>query len=183
MDVAATAPVLSAAPVARAHLPIARSVGEAVPVVEKVVVGVRVTTTLVVALVDGSVSLTVTVDPVTAVTDPDAAANEPLPKRPAPAGRDPEPGVPEPGVPEPGVNGRPPPPGAVPPPGRPPNPPEQDPATGWDTDTVVAVTGLSNGFVADVEASVGLPNAEMHVPTVTDDADVVVICRNVVADV
>jgi hypothetical protein len=178
IEVAAMAPVLSAVPLARAHLPTARSVGVAVPVVEKVVVEVKVTVTLDVALVEGLSSLTVTVEPLTAVTDPDAAANDPLPNLeppnpPAPAGREPEPGV-KVCVP---------PPGGVPPPGRPPNPPVHDPETGWETDTVVAVTGPPNRLDVGVDPVVGLPKAEMHEPTVTAADDVEVICRNMVAGV
>lgn len=173
MDVAATAPVLSAVPLARAHLPTARSVEVAGPVIEMVVAEVKVTTTLDVALVDGLVSLTVTVEPLTAVTAPEAAANDPPPNRPAPAGRDPVPGV----------KGRDPPPGGVPPPGRAPKPPVHAPDTGWDTDTVVAVTGPPNRLEDEVEAVVGLPKAETHEPTVTDDTGADVIWWNVVAGV
>ena len=75
IDCAATAPVVSALPLARAHLPTARSVEDAVPVVVKVVVDVRVTATLDAALVVGLVSLMVTAEPLTAVTTPDAAPN------------------------------------------------------------------------------------------------------------
>jgi hypothetical protein len=173
IDVAVIAPVLLAAPLARAHLPTARSVDDAVPVVVKVVVGVRVTTTLEVLLVVGLVSLMVTAVPFTAVTDPDAAPNEPPPNPPAPAGRDPEGGV----------NGREPPPGVVPPPGRPPNPVVHVPETGWETETVVAVTGPPKRLAVDVDPEVGVPKAEMHDPTVTVAAVVVEICRNVVAEV
>ena len=126
-----------------------------------------------VVLVVGLVSLTVTVDPLTAVTDPEAAANDPPPNPPDPAGREPVPGV-KPCVP---------PPGGVPPPGPPPNPPLHAPAAGWETDTVVAVTGPPNRLDAEVVPVVGVPNAEMHDPTVTADAVVVVICRKVVAEV
>ena len=56
------------------------------------------------------------------------------------------------------------------------------PETGWEIDTVVAVTGSPKGD--DVfEDEVGLPKAEMHDPTVTADALVVVIWRIVVVDV
>ena len=173
IDVAVIAPVLLAAPLARAHLPTARSVDDAVPVVVKVVVGVRVTTTLDVALVVGLVSLTVTAVPLTAVTSPEAAPNEPPPNPPAPAGREPVPGV----------NGRVPPVVPVPPPGRPPNPVVHDPETGCEIDTVVAVTGPPKRLAVDVEPDVGFPKAEMHDPTATVDAVVVVIWRNVVAEV
>jgi len=174
-DVAVTAPVLLAGPTALAHLPTTRSVGDAVPVVVKVVEAVKVTTTLEVALVVGLVSLTDTVDPFTAVTDPDAAAKEPPanrpPPNPLPAGREPVPGV---NVPVP--------PGGVPPLGRP-KPPLHVPATGWETDTVAAVTGPPNRLAVDVEPEVGVPNAEMHEPTVTAETVAVVIWRNVVAEV
>jgi hypothetical protein len=175
IDVAAIAPVLSAVPLARAHLPTARSVGDAVPVVEKMVVAVRVTTALVLVLVVGLVSLTVTVEPLTAVTDPEAAANEPPPNPPAPAGREPDPGV----------NECVPPPGGVPPPVRPPNPPVHAPATGWETEIVVAVTGPPKRLVVEeVEAAVvGLPKAEMHDPTVTADVELATVWLNVVAEV
>lgn len=180
IDVAATAPVLSAVPLARAHLPTARSLGAAVPVVANVVVEVRVTTTLVAALVVGLVSLNVTADPLTEVTDPEAAPKDPPRNPPAPVGREPEPGV----------NGRDPPSGGVPPPGRPPkppvrppNPPVHDPLTGWETDTVVAVTGPPNRLVFGVEPDVGVPKAETHDPTVTAEAVAVVICWKVVDDV
>ena len=75
IDCAVMAPVVSALPLARAHLPTARSVEDAVPVVVKVVVDVRVTATLDAALVVGLVSLMVTAEPLTAVTSPDAAPN------------------------------------------------------------------------------------------------------------
>jgi hypothetical protein len=58
----------------------------------------------------------------------------------------------------------------------------QAPLTGWLTETVVAVIGSPNGEAVD-DAVVGLPNAEMHDPTVTADAVVVVICRIVVEEV
>jgi hypothetical protein len=175
-DVAVTAPVPLAGPTALAHLPTTRSVGDAVPVVVKAVVAVKVTTTLEVALLVGLVSLTDTVDPLTAVTDPDAAAKEPPavrppPNPPLPAGREPVPGV----------NVRVP-PGGVPPPGRP-KPPLHVPATGWEIETVVAVTGPPNRLAVDVEPEVGVPNAEMHEPTVTAETVVGVIWRNVVAEV
>jgi hypothetical protein len=75
IDCAVMAPVVSALPLERAHLPTARSVEDAVPVVVKVVVDVRVTATLDAALVVGLVSLMVTAEPLTAVTTPDAAPN------------------------------------------------------------------------------------------------------------
>src|SRR5580704_4444139 len=106
------APVLSAEPLARAHFPTARSVGDAEPMVVKVVAAVKVMTTLDVALVDGLVSVMVTADPLTEVTEPDAAPNDPPANLPAPAGREPPPGV----------EVRLPPPGGFPPPGRPPKP-------------------------------------------------------------
>jgi hypothetical protein len=172
IDRAAMAPVLSAEPLARAHFPTARSVGDAEPVVVKVVAAVKVTTTLDVALVDGLVSVMVTANPFTDVTEPDAAPNDPPANLPAPAGREPAPGV----------EGRVPPPGGFPPPGRPPKPTEHAPETGWDTDTVVAVTGPPNLLVPEVEPDVGLPKAEMQEPTVTADAVVAVVCWKVVAE-
>jgi hypothetical protein len=75
IDRAVTAPVLSAEPTAEAHLPTARSVEAAACRSVKVVEEVRVTTTLVVFLVVGFFSVTVTVDPLTAVTGPEAAPN------------------------------------------------------------------------------------------------------------
>ena len=160
-------------PLARAHLPTARSVEDAEPVVVKVVAAVRVTTTLDVALVEGLVSVMVTANPLTEVTAPDAAPNDPPANPPAPAGREPAPGV--------GV--RVPAPGGFPPPGRPPKPTVHAPETGWDTDTVVAVTGPPNLLVPAVELDVGLPKAEMQEPTVTADAVVEVVCWKVVAEV
>ncbi len=68
IDRAVTAPVESAVPMAVAHLPTARSAAVADVRSVKVVEEVRVTTTLEVVLVEGLVSLTVTVDPLTAVT-------------------------------------------------------------------------------------------------------------------
>jgi hypothetical protein len=171
IDCAVMAPVVSALPPARAHLPTARSVEDAGPVVVKVEVDVRVTTTLDTALVAGLVSLMVTAEPLTAVTSPDAALNRPLPNRVPPAGR----------VPVPGVN--PPPPPGVAPPALPPNPPEQVPETGCETDTVVAVTGPPKALLPAEEPEVGLPNAEMHEPTVTAAAEAVTVWRKVVVDV
>ena len=175
IDVAAIAPVLPAVPLARAHLPTARSAEDPVPVVVKVVVDVNVTASDVVALVEGLVSLTVTVDPLTAVTTPEAALNDPAPVPPAPAGREPEPGVVEPPLP----------PAAEPPPGRAPKPLVQLPETGWEIVTEVAVTGPPKWLVADVEedAVVGVPTAVIHDPTVTADAVDATVCWKVVADV
>jgi hypothetical protein len=87
---AVTAPVVSAVPTALAHLPTARSVAAADWRSVKAVEEVRVTTTLETFLVVGLVSLRVTVDPLTAVTGPDAAPNCPengLLAPVAPAGR------------------------------------------------------------------------------------------------
>ncbi len=88
---AVTAPVLLAVPTARAHCPTARADGDADPVEVKVVLAASVTTTLEVALVRGFVSATVTAEPLTAVTIPDAAPNWPLPNRPPAGGRAPKP--------------------------------------------------------------------------------------------
>jgi hypothetical protein len=122
----------------------------------------------------GSVSETVMVDAVTAVTDPNAVAKEP------PAKLRPDGGVKDP------------PPGRVPvvPPGRAPKPPNRPPApprahapeTGWLTETVVAVTGWPKGDFDD-DAVVGLPKAVMHEPTVTADNVVEVVWRMVVVGV
>jgi hypothetical protein len=195
IEVAVTAPVLSAEPTARAHLPTARSAEVAVALTVNVVAEVRVTTTLEVALVVGSVSLTVTVEPSTAVTRPEAAPKDPPPG--APDGRLPLPevgGLPSPagGVPPPGgvpPEGNPPP--AAPPP--PPKPEVQAPETGWVIETVVAVTGPVGRFDVDfavdfavdfdVVPFVGLPKAEMHDPTVTAAAVVDELCWNVVVAV
>jgi len=184
---AVTAPVLLAGPIARAHCPTARADEDTDPVVLKVVLPDRVTTTLEDALVRGFVSATVTEEPLTAVTIPDAAPNWPLPNRLPPGGREPEAaGEPLPPAPVPPDPNRPPapnpPPVPDPPPVRPPNPPKppvHEPETGWLIETVVAVMGSPNG-VDDDDAEVGLPKAEMHEPTVTADAVVVVVWRKVV---
>jgi hypothetical protein len=55
--------------------------------------------------------------------------------------------------------------------------------TGWETDTVVAVTGPPKRLDVDVDPAVGVPKAEIHDPTVTVAAVVVVIWWNVVAEV
>jgi hypothetical protein len=59
----------------------------------------------------------------------------------------------------------------------------QVPEVGWDTLTVVAVTGRPKFDVDDEDGVVGLPNAAMHDPTVTLDAAVVTVCSNVVVGV
>jgi hypothetical protein len=173
---AVIAPVLSAAPVARAHCPTTMAAAVPVWVVVNVVEEVRVTVTDEDVFVWGLVSSTVTCEPDTAVTWPDAAPKLPLPNVRPDGGRK---------LPPEGLV----PPGAVPPeappnpPGRPPNPPRsQAPDTGWEIDTVVAVIGSPKGD--DVFADeVGLPKAETHDPTVTADALVELICRIVVVDV
>ena len=76
-----------------------------------------------------------------------------------------------------------PPPPGVAPPGLPPNPPVQVPEAGWETDTVVAVTGLPKALLLEEEPEVGFPNAEMHEPTVTAEAEAVNVWRKVVVDV
>jgi hypothetical protein len=170
------APVLSAVPVARAHWPTTMAAAVPVWVVVKLVEEVRVTVTGEDALVWGLVSSTVTCEPDTAVTWPEAAPKLPLPNvRPDGGLNLPPEGLVPPAAVPPG-----PPPN---PPGRPPNPPRwQVPETGWEIDTVVAVTGSPKGD--DVFADeVGLPKAETHDPTVTADALVVVIWRIVVVDV
>ena len=92
--VAVMAPVVSVAPLARAHCPTTMAAAVAVTVVENVVVPVNVTATLEDFPVIGLASSTVTTDPLTAVTWPDAAPKD-LPPKP-PAGRDPVPLVPPP---------------------------------------------------------------------------------------
>ena len=138
-------------------------------------------TTVDVVLLVGLVSVIVTFDPLTAVTNPEAPPNAP----PAltPAGRLPVPAVPEPPPTEGGAPAPegacpvdPAPDGRVPPP--PPNPVEHLPDTGCVTDTVVAVTGpVVRALVEEeVELEAGLPNAEMQDPTVTADIEPVVVC-------
>jgi hypothetical protein len=182
IDCALTAPVVPAGPTALAHLPTTRSEAEADVRWVKVVEEVRVTATLVVALVVGLVSLTVAVDPLTAVTRPDATPNwpgvrgrkvapppgrspDPVPGNPPPDGA--PPGVPLPGPPRP----------------RPPRPPAQEPETGWEMETVVAVTGPPNACVLDDEVEVGFPNAETHEPTVRLEAAAATVCSKVVVGV
>ncbi len=134
------------------------------------------TTTDEVFFVRGLVSLTVTAEPLTALTEPLAAPNCPLPNRPAPRGRVPVPFVDEPPV------GRLPPAGKRPPP-KPPPPRLQLPDVGWVTETVVAVIGSPKAPVLEEEPDVGFPNAEMQLPTVTADAFEETICRKVVLGV
>jgi hypothetical protein len=59
----------------------------------------------------------------------------------------------------------------------------QVPEVGWVMLTVVAVTGPPNDEVLDEEDEVGLPNAEMHEPTVTEAAVAVTVCSKVVVGV
>jgi len=180
IDLAVTEPVVPAAPMALAHLPTARSVDAAVVRSVNVVEEVRVTTTLDVALVLGLVSLSVTVDPLTALTEPLAPPNPPDPPR-----KEPPPGR----VPDVSPGGLPPvrppnPPPPLPAPAPPaPKPPVQVPEVGWVMETVVAVTGAPNAGAVDDEAVVGLPNAETHEPTVTAEADDGSVSAKVVADV
>jgi hypothetical protein len=58
----------------------------------------------------------------------------------------------------------------------------QLPETGWEIVTVVAVTGTPNRLVVD-EPEVGLPNAEMHDPTVTSAAVAATVWSKVVVGV
>lgn len=95
MDVAVTAPVESAVPKELAHLPTARSEDVADWRSVKVVDEVRLTTTLVVFVVRGMDSLTVTLEPSTPVTSPEATPNGPAARvrnEPLPVGRGPPPG-------------------------------------------------------------------------------------------
>jgi len=190
MDDAVTAPVEFAGPMAEAHLPTARSVAEAVVRCVNVVDAVRVTTTLDVVPVRGFFSLIVTDDPLTAVTDPEAAPKVPPAKPPAGRLPDPAPGKPSPDpppappVPPVPPRGKPPPAPPGPPP-NPPKPPVQPAEVGWLMVTVVAVTGSPKArMVEDDEVpDVGLPNAEMHEPTVTSATVADTVCSNVVVDV
>ncbi len=127
------------------------------------------TTTAAVFWLSGSVSSTVTNEPLTAVTGPVAAPKEPLPNRRAPGGRvtlgaDPPGGV----VPGRLENG-----------GR---PAEQLPEVGSDTETEVAMIGSPKFDVVD-DPDTGRPNAETHDPTTTADEVVGTVWRNVVLDV
>jgi hypothetical protein len=188
IDLAVMAPVELAVPIAWAHLPTSRSDEAAVVRSVNVVDEVKVMTMLEDALVVGLVSLTVAVVPVTEETRPEAAPNcpenrprkEPLP----PAGLVPAPS-PEP-PPEPEPPPKPPPedgPPFAPPREKPAKLPVQLPEVGCEMVTVVAVTGSPNARVPDDEPEVGLPNAEMHEPTVTPEADAETVWSNVVLDV
>ena len=75
IDRAVTAPVELADPMAMAHLPTAKSVADADVRWVNVVADASVTTTLEDTLVEGLVSLTVTFEPLTEVTEPDATPN------------------------------------------------------------------------------------------------------------
>jgi hypothetical protein len=59
------------------------------------------------------------------------------------------------------------------------------PEVGWEIETVVAVTGSPKAALLedDEDAVVGLPNAEMHDPTVTPAAVPVTVCSKVVVGV
>jgi len=140
---------------------------------------VSVTTTAVVFFDWGLVSLTVAVEPLTAVTIPEATPKlaAPLGNLPPPGGRPPDPPsgkLPPDGGPPLGL-----PPGPEPPP-NPPKPVEQVPEVGWEMETVVAVTGPPRARDPDVEPEVGLPKAEMHKPTATSEADAVTVWSKVV---
>lgn len=182
MDLAVTAPVVLADPMAVAHLPTARSDDVAVVRSVNVVDEVRVTVTLALFFVSGLVSLTVMVEPLTAVTAPDAPPNPPArPRKLPPPGRVPLPSPPNPppGLPAPGDA---PPVPVRPPRPKPPNPPVQLPEVGWVMDTVVAVTGSPNALAPD-EDVVGFPKAEMQDPTVTLEAVAATVWSKVVVGV
>lgn len=186
MDRAVMAPVVLAVPRAVAHLPTASALDVAEVRSVNVVDEVRVTTTLVAFFVCGLVSLTVTVEPETAVTEPEAKPNRP-PANP-PAGREPPPGVPPPSgllplVVRPGKLPRPPKPPPPKPP--PPKPPVHFPSVGWVMLTVVAVTGPPNACVPvdEPDPVAGVPVAVMHEPTVTAAAVADTVCSKVVDDV
>ena len=87
IDRAVTAPVELAEPMALAHFPTARSEEDAVVRSVNVVEEVSVTTTLDVFLVTESVSSTVTVDPLTAVTVPRRSSEPSGPAAEVAAGR------------------------------------------------------------------------------------------------
>jgi hypothetical protein len=168
IELAVTAPVLPAVPTAVAHLPTARSEEDAEVRWVKVVDAVRVTTTLAAALVRGLVSETLTVEPETEVTEPEAMAKFPpnrlrKPLRPEPA---PEP-PPEGGAPEAAPPVPPAPPPLRP---KPPNPAVQLPEVGCEMVTEVAVTGPPKAGVLVDEEVVGFPTAETHDPTATVEA-------------
>ena len=178
-DLAVTAPVLSAVPVARAHWPTTMAAAVPVWVVVYVVVAVTVTVDarrrggLGIGLADGDRRAGHRGH--RAEGRGEAAARE---RRPDGGRKVPPPGPgPARGAP------RPPRAGCRTLPAPPPAPPrEQVPDTGWLIETVVAVTGPPNGDFDEVLV-VGLPTAVMHEPTVTDDSEVVVIWRMTVADV
>ena len=177
IDLAVTAPVVLAVPMALAHLPTARS--EAVAAVRSVnvVEEVRVTTTLEVFFVCGLVSLTVTFEPLTAVTGPGSAAEPSGPAPEAPATR---PGAAalaaEAATRRPLTRSRPAPraaptaateAGATAETTGGAEAPAQEPDVGWVMETVVAVTGSPKALVPDDVDDAGFPKAEMHDPTVT----------------
>ena len=173
IDCAVTAPVVPAGPTALAHLPTARSDADADVRSVKAVEDVKVTTTLAVPFVVRLVSVTVAVDPLTAVTGPDAAANWPAarPGNAPPAGR----GVDPPGDPPPRL-------APLPDPTRP-KPWAHEPEEGWEMETDVAVTGPPNAGVVDDDGEVGLPRAEMHEPTVTSETAAVTVWSKLVVGV
>jgi hypothetical protein len=194
IELAVIAPVLLAGPTAWAHLPTARSEDDAEVRSMKVVEAVRVTTTLEVARVRGLVSETLTVEPDTEVTEPEAMAKFPpnrLRKPPLPA--PPPDAVPPEGapplvpplpVPPPLVPPLPVPP-PLPPPPRPkrPDPSAQLPEVGCEMVTEVAVTGTPKVGVLVDEAEVGFPTAEMHDPTVTPETAADTVWSKVVVGV
>jgi len=133
-----------------------------------------VTTTLLVFLVCGLVSVTVAVEPLTALTSPEA-----VPKLPPPANLDPLGGLcPVPPAPKPPAGAPLAPPPA--PPLNPPNPAVQLPEVGWVIETVVAVTGPPKAAFLLDDDEVGLPNAVTHEPTVTSEAAAVTVWSKVV---
>ena len=135
-------------PTAVAHLPTARSRGRGRRALgEGRRGGERDHHTRRSSCVWGSVSLTVTVDPLTAVTEPDAAPKPAGGGSEPPPGRSPDPppgNPPPPPLPVPLPVPPPPAPRPKPPPPAPPKPPEQVPEVGWVMVTVVAVTGSPN---------------------------------------
>ena len=137
------------------------------------------TTTEVAFFVCGLVWVTVAVEPLTAVTIPEAAPKlvAPLGNFPPLGGRRPEPPsgklAPDGGPPL----GLPP---VLGPPPNPPKPVEQAPDVGCEMETEVAVTGSPRARVPDFELDVGLPKAEMHDPTLTSETVAATVWSNVV---
>jgi hypothetical protein len=199
IDVAVTAPVLSAGPMAVTQRPTARAVAVAGPVWEKVVVLVVSTVMLtggrVVVVVGAEVEVVVPVgrrppkplrrEPST--TKPVEETEVTLPKAIPTAAADPPPAVPPPPGAEPGLAPPAPPPNRPPPAGPPAPPPPEPPApprvqfpleSGWIMVTDRAVTGP----VVD-PGDAGVPVAVTQSPTATAPRATAVVWVKVVDDV